>query len=744
MDKILQYFIGYDPLIFSNIFYSILMILAYIVICLIVPSWFLYPYLKEKSFAYRIMAYQIASNIYINLFSFVLAYLGIFNSFTVWLFVIIVPVLVVMYINKRRLPSLLKNVKEVFSDILLRLYGTKMLIRMSVKGVKGYIKKIYAKYIKNKEAEVFILFSILVCVFMFFGSLKFSLEGYRYAAADEEVHLFWINSLLEGDAFPRGLYPHALHFLVATLVSFFSIPVIEGYLAFAPVIIIMILFNFYFILRELFNSRFAPLAGIAIYAIADFTSVHSYERYFKSLPMDFGVLTVIATIYFVIKYVKNPDKPTWYLVIASLVLSVYTHFFDAIFIIFLCVPLAVFLIWTIMKKKLVKNMVIGGLIAVVLALAPFGVGLALGYPFEQSMDWAMSVISSSVEEEEETVIQEDTSEEVIEEEKTLEELFTGATGKLSLFLYKNSMIATVMIILNALMFLYGLIIMIFFKRLREKGMMYMLFSSFLFVLIFLYLCAYFGLPVIVMDTRCASIGAIFSIPVWMFLFNVVDDFLSLIFRNKFIIVKNSLNALMVVALIAGLFITGNLHYSRYYSSTLTRTEAIIAKYLITQEEKNTWTAITTTNSLTLIGSNGYHYELIDIIEHIHEGEEEIYIPTQNIYIIAEIDAKGYNYPIYLEHDLTIPQPIYISADLALDDSLYEAFDGYAEKRSVLYQDYRQHIMSHIYFWVQKLSQVYPDEVTIAYQDSEAVVYKIEQDPYFLLNLSVDYLSDLEG
>ena len=48
-------------------------------------------------------------------------------------------------------------------------------------------------------------------------------------------------------------------------------------------------------------------------------------------------------------------------------------------------------------------------------------------------------------------------------------------------------------------------------------------------------------------------------------------------------------------------------------------------------------------------------------------------------------------------------------------------------------------MSKLYYWIETIKKVYPRHISFVYEDEQVCIYRIKQDPYFLLNLSVDYV-----
>lgn len=47
-------------------------------------------------------------------------------------------------------------------------------------------------------------------------------------------------------------------------------------------------------------------------------------------------------------------------------------------------------------------------------------------------------------------------------------------------------------------------------------------------------------------------------------------------------------------------------------------------------------------------------------------------------------------------------------------------------------------MSHLYYWAEAFKTLYPNEMTVYYEDDKFICYRLEQNVDSLYNLLIDY------
>ena len=124
----------------------------------------------------------------------------------------------------------------------------------------------------------------------------------------------------------------------------------------------------------------------------------------------------------------------------------------------------------------------------------------------------------------------------------------------------------------------------------------------------------------------------------------------------------------------------------------------------------------------------------------------MYIPTPEIYVTVEHKPTSYQESKRKIDRSDILAPFHskdISPALALTDVDFETIVDELHGADAPYYFQRDIVMSKMYYWMEAIKDVYASHVSEYYRDEQMVVYKIEQDPYFLLNLAVDYKSIAE-
>ena len=166
----------------------------------------------------------------------------------------------------------------------------------------------------------------------------------------------------------------------------------------------------------------------------------------------------------------------------------------------------------------------------------------------------------------------------------------------------------------------------------------------------------------------------------------------------------------------------------YYQTTLEKNGAIICVTNILRENRpRTYTIVSANDELRMIEKKGYFYEIIDLLRK-NEGANMagfLEIPTPKIYIFIEKIPGSYG-----EGSAYAGQAV--SRDSAANRLPYAAGIG-------SYKGTNRHIvMSKMYYWAQTLQNMYPNEMSVYYEDEEFICYELDQNVYRPFDLSFDY------
>lgn len=281
-------------------------------------------------------------------------------------------------------------------------------------GLKNWFSPFWTRT-AGKRAEL-----ALLLVLVLFGTIYFSygaFDEHSYGCGDMYVHHQWIHGLVEGKAFYNGIYPEGMHCVVYLTSTLFGIPLFSGMQFLAGVHIHVLLIGIYLFMREVFRSRVAPLAALALFLMLNQTSfveVVSMSRLYWTLPMEYALHTAFLSAAFLMRFLRavargrrvtlHPFKPKqWgilhdpdlFLFAACVALSLAVHFFCTIIAAFFCIIVALVYLRQILRKGSFVPLAAAVLIAFGAAVAPMGAAYAAGYPLQGSLYWAMGVIDKS-------------------------------------------------------------------------------------------------------------------------------------------------------------------------------------------------------------------------------------------------------------------------------------------------------------------------------------------------------------
>ena len=737
---------------------TILIGIWYFILFIVVPAICLHSFVKEKRLVFRLAFYQIAGLSNLMFWGYLFAFFHIWPVWALRILMIYLPILLKVILDRKRIfAPIISNLKELREKTITK----NMLIRRFWIWFKQKVNICFERYLKHSFAQIILLLILAVFIVWYYGYFK--LHYTTFASSDESTHLYWIHALMTGQAFPVGLYPHMLHFLVASLSSLLGISAlyVNHYLSILSILLIH--FALFSVLKMLLSSKSAAIFGVGFFTIADLFLTGF--RYQMTLPMELGFIPMLMLIIFLREYVKERDRVSWWMLILSLFCATQAHFASVAFALIFVVA---FLIVFPRSMFRLKTLAALGL-ALVISIAPFGVGLVAGYQMEQSMGWAISLLENRDDyyegneladhTEEETTVQEETTTqpETVQEEQQaskpkfqLKEFSYYVTNAVHMLMEDVASSLVVAILLFALEFFalfYALFKLIIAKKKKQKS------DAFLIPVIWLITYLVYVVPKIMGSTLAGSQRLqillslvsclLFAVPI-----QAVSDLLKKI-RGSEKWSENVLLSLTAVGLCIFFFVGDIKKLDTMFYDFVIQSESFkLTDDLINNNERNTWTVISPVNDLVGIRCYGYHYEIIDLLWEIENGEEEFYIPTPDIYVVAEKRVPHFfpgDTTIFLKtnrdgKDLTEDRsdPLdesYVNKDFD-EVGIYEY-----NKKSSSYYEFRLPVMSKLNAWVEKLKQTYPGEVSVYSEDENCIVYHITQNPYFLLNLALPYRTD---
>lgn len=718
----------------QGIISSINIFVCYTLLIIALPAFMLKPRLGDESIIKRFLIYMVFGNIYISSLVFVLAYLNVFNRPILIITTVCLSIFIRFLLNKDGCTGTLVSIKIASENLILGKYGFRLLVRNLYEKIIRGIKTLFYELFHEKKIEWILFLMILAYNTYQYGTnaMRFS----TYLAPDEEVHLYWIQSLIKGEIYPSGVYPHVFHNILAALMVIFNINAMKMIQFFSLTSSIIIMITLYIGLRKIFISKYPALFGFMVFSLADLYIVHATSRYQFSIPQEYAMIMLMPMAIFLFSYIKGKRFKDLIFFALSLSLSFSIHFYTGIIAIILMGSIGLVYIYKNIKDKILVKLILASILSAIVALSPLATGLALGHEMEQSMSWAVEVIKGDVYEADSEEVEEmDDMDDMDEEDQPLTWASMKRAVKEDLIKYGVTDIRIVyyflVVILATIIFN---LFLIFKKKLDEKSLHKIAFGVNSLILLLLMISKALGLPTIMEPKRVMIFVAYFS-PLWI---GMPLEFIIRLIKEQADIKKQKLIPL-IFTLVTSVSLVVIIKYNHlrplpviYYfqtSGTMKSNMSIISDY-----DDYTWTVVSPVNNISAVLNNGYHYELSDfmILQEDWNKDKEIRIPTQYVFIYIEkrpIVDYGFDFK---RDDPQVIARKFIKREDSLKELEVDKEDNYNYKRQ------RNVLMAKAYYWAQEYQRYFPKEMNVYYEDNELIVYRIKQNPYALNNFNIDY------
>ena len=389
---------------------------VYTGVTLALPALMFRRILRGRSLAEQFLMCYTFGNFYIINIVFLLQLLHISNFFTLAGLTAVLSIVIGGRVNRIPLKQQAGNTWHLFGKLLRGRMKLKSAIFLFLgkcaEGIKRLVKFFYRHIVKNPIQSMLQL-GIGVCLCWIYGRQIILVYGYR--ASDIPVHMSWINEMSRGKIFAKGVYPFGFHCMIYYLHAVFRFDtyVILCQFFFAQVIFMHLVLLA--MLKQLCKTKYIPYIGTFVFLLGNFWSGQTYSRFYATLPQEFGMIFVIPSIYFLIRFFQIPkqklaDKETrltlqCFAMAFSLTLAI--HFYGTMIAGLCCIGIACGFCFRFLRKEYFCRIMFTGICSVFLAVLPMGIAFATGTPLQGSLGWGLSVInggksSSSTEAEAET------------------------------------------------------------------------------------------------------------------------------------------------------------------------------------------------------------------------------------------------------------------------------------------------------------------------------------------------------
>ena len=756
---------------------------AYTGITVFLPAVMFRRILKGRRLSEQFLMCYTFGNFYIINIVFALQLMHISNVFTLCLTTALLSVLIGCRVNRISPKALIKKNGEVFRKLLQGTMGVKEAIfrigrKLTVSGRKT--GGIFYREVVCDVLQWILTGAVLLALFWVYGRQLVLTYGYR--ASDIPVHLNWINQMSRGNLFVSGVYPFGFHCMIYYLHTVFRIDTYMILCLFYLVQVFFIHMVFLAMLKMLCKSKYLPYAGTLIYILGSFWARQTYSRFYSSLPQEFGMIFVIPSVYFLIRFfqIEKEQLKTKetkiilgnFALAFSLTLAI--HFYGTMIAGLCCIGIAIGFCTHFLNKEYFRRIMLTGIISVFLAVLPMAIAFAGGTPMQGSLGWGLSVISGgkktdtadqiktgnlSVQnrslEEIAAQLQENsanqdggTGEEVVQ--NTTEAPKPSMTEKMKSVLEKIAQIPEKIkntwkmmaqriwdFVINtptkwpSYAILAGIacliVLGIVFCVIRNAGYGKMLLSVGLCMgILTLLLCAgNLGLPVLMDPARC-SIYYTYLLAAALTV--LADGIISLLFMQGVLkICLDPISFMITVGLVVGCISQGWMKVSDFSSGYVSNGALTCLANIIKENEDKTWTIVSANDETQMGLDHGWHYETITFLRKQEnlKKDTEIIIPTKNVYFFIE--------KIPLDYSVTYAGSGQSISKKGASQSLPNS-GGIS-----MYQgEGRWILMSRMYYWAQAFMAKYPNDMKVYYESEDFICYVMPQNMYHQYNFAIDY------
>ena len=756
---------------------------AYTGITVFLPAVMFRRILKGRRLSEKFLMCYTFGNFYIINIVFTLQLMHISNVFTLCLVTALLSVLIGCRVNRISPKALIKKNGEVFRKLLQGTMGVKEAIfrigrKLTVSGRKT--GGIFYREVVCDVLQWILTGAVLLALFWVYGRQLVLTYGYR--ASDIPVHLNWINQMSRGNLFVSGVYPFGFHCMIYYLHTVFRIDTYMILCLFYLVQVFFIHMVFLAMLKMLCKSKYLPYAGTLIYILGSFWARQTYSRFYSSLPQEFGMIFVIPSVYFLIRFfqIEKEQLKTKetkiilgnFALAFSLTLAI--HFYGTMIAGLCCIGIAIGFCTHFLNKEYFRRIMLTGIISVFLAVLPMAIAFAGGTPMQGSLGWGLSVISGGKKtdtadqvktgnllvqnrslEEIAVQLQENsanqdggTGKEVVQNtteapKPSMTEKMKSVLGKIAQIPEKIKNTWKMMaqriwdFVINtptkwpsyailagvACLIVLGLV----FCVIRNASYGKMLLSAGLCMgILTLLLCAgNLGLPVLMDPARC-SIYYTYLLAAALTV--LADGIISLLFMQGVLkICLDPISFMITVGLVAGCISQGWMKVSDFSSGYVSNGALTCLANIIKENEDKTWTIVSANDETQMGLDHGWHYETITFLRKQEnlKKDTEIIIPTKNVYFFIE--------KIPLDYSVTYAGSGQSISKKGASQSLPNS-GGIS-----MYQgEGRWILMSRMYYWAQAFMAKYPNDMKVYYESEDFICYVMPQNMYHQYNFAIDY------
>ncbi len=670
--------------------------------------------LKDKNLLSKIFAsFSIGANAVI-IIVYILAGLRLLNRISLILSFLLLILIVILLFYKNKLFALFALVKNTINS--------EKSLSFSLAKNKFYsFFNLYYTRLKNNP-----LFFILIAFFLccgFFIRAYYPLSRLYFAFPDIYSHTDWTAFVLDNQLFADGVYPFGLHNMAAALTLFLNVNLVTTMRFFGVCCGFFILLSLLFLMQKVFKSKLIIAFSLFFYTSLNIFPTAAYARQSSAFPQEAGLIFLFPSAIFFIEYLENSNKKTLIYLVSSLTLTAFCHIYAAFFAALIIAVIALTHFRYLLSIKRLLNLGVAAVICLTVSFSPLAAAIASGTVPQSSFNWAL------MENQKKEALATDNNKTYTLSD-TLEEAADG-------FMPVNAL--KYFLILTAFLLVAAILMQFKNKNTHSKTQLSIILFSAALLLI----------PLLKLDKIVFNIEKVRILSVFALTFSVLAGILlnyladSLAFflkrikllrfsKEKFIAVFSFICA-FILFLIFGFQDLGECIQSQYSSSVQAILD-ISATY-----PANTWSLISTDSEISLIRQYAHHYKSSDLIFSVEE-KQIITFPEAIIFVLIE---KRPLYPnrLYRANKQSFLPEKEISFEAAKTDTKFfkQKIDdtGYDFFVFTSYSN-RFILMSKLYYLMQSVISKNSTAISVFFEDSDIIIYRVDQNGGNLVNFAVEY------
>ncbi len=254
-------------------------------------------------------------------------------------------------------------------------------------------------------------------------------------------------------------------------------------------------------------------------------------------------------------------------------------------------------------------------------------------------------------------------------------------------------------------------------------------SMFILVLLFgLYDAGALGLPSL-MDTNRSRIYLVYVLGI---LFSMTADiivgFIDVLFHSR--AWMNGVSFALSAAICAASLLLFGVRQPQVLTraNQMSLNGAIECLYnIIKSNPDHSWTIVSANDELQMIDTHGYHYETITFLRYqkYSTAQQRLTIPTKYVYFYIEKRPLDY----LVKHARSGQRVSPVMAGMPLPES-----SGIAPYKA----QNRLVVMSKMYYWAKQFMKLFPQDMSVYYEDDEFICYRLIQNQSNLYSLVIDF------